>query len=178
MHDYGAVVTEKADVFDGPTGRLALDGENTFAGGDVKSVAHDRLRLGLRLRVRFLTAGERLDDVDGGIGGNGVGELSAVENRFAVDEDRHVFAERALVIEDVAARGRVRDEIGIEHFADGRAADRSGRAGDVALDILGKSNVRHDPSNLFHFLCVPGEWSSSRVQGNKAKAAGMAGGER
>src|SRR5215207_7473354 len=95
-------------------------------------------------------AGKGLDNVDCAIGGNGVGEFSAIENWFTVDEDGHVFAERALIVEDVAARRRVRDEIGVEYFADGRAVDRSGRAGDVALNVLGKANVRHNPSSLFH----------------------------
>jgi hypothetical protein len=117
-------------------------------------------------------AGKGLDDIDRAIGGNCVREPGAVEDGFAVDKDGHVFAQGALIIEDVAAGGRVRGEVGIQRSANGRAVDHGGWAGDVALNVLSKANVRH--GRWFHFLCVPEERSSSREPGNKPKAVWMA----
>ena len=58
-----------------------------------------------------------------------IGQARAVADELAIDEDRHVPAQRRLVVEHVAARLRVRGEDVVQHLAHGApGASVSGQA--------------------------------------------------
>lgn len=118
-------------------------------------------------------AGKSLDDVDGGIRRDGISKFGAVEDWFTVDEDGHVLPERALVIENIAAGGRIRGEVGIESLADIGTVHGCGRAGDVSLDILGKAYVGHTAIRGLQFLPLPRELSSTGGSADKRKRSGL-----
>lgn len=81
-----------------------------------------------------------MDHVDLRALGNGVALPFLILNLFAIDEDRHVSAQLPLVIEDVAAQGRVAAEDFFECFKQGGAGDGHLRAGMVSLDGAGEAN--------------------------------------
>ena len=74
---------------------------------------------------------------------DGVAEPGAVPDHPAVQEDGHVLAQFALLVEDVAAGPRVSGEHGVEHLAHRGARDLRRRTGHVALDGLGERDRRH-----------------------------------
>src|SRR5262245_40444067 len=92
---------------------------------------------------RRLSARKCLDNVDHGVRWNGIGKVNTVLHRFAIDKESHVFSEVALIIEHVAAGRRSAGEIGLQRLTHRGAANGAGGALDVALNVLGKPNLRH-----------------------------------
>src|SRR5262249_37330068 len=94
----GDVVPQKLDPPELPLLRLARDREQAFAGGNEKRAAHSS------------ASREGLEDIDRARLAHRVAQSRAVADHPAIDEDGHVLAQSALVIEDVAARLRPRSE--------------------------------------------------------------------
>jgi hypothetical protein len=68
------------------------------------------------------TPGERLEDVDHPFFVHRLGESRPISNLRAIDEDRHVLSEAALLVEDIPAGARVLLEVGVYAAADSSAA--------------------------------------------------------
>jgi hypothetical protein len=81
------------------------------------------------------SARERLHDEDLGLGSDGVGLLLAIRDRLVVNEDHHMFAERALFVKHVTARPRMVGEVSIERSANSLPSDVCGRTFEMALHI-------------------------------------------
>jgi hypothetical protein len=84
-----------------------------------------------------------LDDVDLGIGRNGIAESRGIAQLAAIDEDCHVLPQAALVIKDVASDRRVAMEVSLHRFPDRRSHDPQGGAGDMTLQIPGEAHRNH-----------------------------------
>src|SRR5262249_26548671 len=84
-----------------------------------------------------------LEYVDGACVCDGVGQPGAVADHLPVDEDRHVTAQRRLVIEHIAARLRVVREHLLQHITHGRPGGFRRRATDMTLDIGREDDLGH-----------------------------------
>jgi len=73
--------------------------------------------------------------------GTGSRRPSRFEKLAATDEDGHVLAKPALVVEHIAARPLVHLEIGFEDAAHGGASNRQRGARQMTLDILDELTV-------------------------------------
>lgn len=77
------------------------------------------------------------------MGGDGIGKALAVGDEFAADEDVHMFAQPALVVEDVAAQAGMIGEDGVERLADGPGLHVGGRGGQEAFEVAGEADAGH-----------------------------------
>src|SRR5262249_54963384 len=93
--------------------------------------------------VSVLTAGQGLHHVDLVPRGDGVGEPDPVVDLLAVDEDDHVFAQGALLVEDVPPRPLVAGEGRVEHLAYRAPLHLRRGTGHVSLDVLGENDACH-----------------------------------
>ena len=87
------------------------------------------------------TAGKRLQHADFGVGGDGIGQAEPIADEVAVDEDRHVLAQRGLIVEHVAAQARVGLEHRLERLAHRLPAGLDLGAVDVALQDVGEYDL-------------------------------------
>lgn len=88
-------------------------------------------------------AGVRLHDIGHAIGGHGSAELGAIVDWLAVGEDRHVFPQRALIVEDITLGRGVARKTRVQGLSQGGTGDRMRRSGDVSLDALRESDLRY-----------------------------------
>ena len=72
-----------------------------------------------------------------------IGQRVAIADLLAVDKNRHVLAQFAIVFKNVATGPFIRSKIRVQHFAQRRPRDVERRAFDVALDVAGEANGRH-----------------------------------
>src|SRR5262245_8876539 len=95
------------------------------------------------LSVIELASGQRLEHVDAARLVHGVGEMGAVADHPPVHEDRHVPAQRRLVVEDVSTGLRVGGEDIVQHFANRASGSLSLGTGHVALYIGREHDLGH-----------------------------------
>src|SRR5688572_27126189 len=88
-----------------------------------------------------LSAGKRLHDVYGGLVGHGIGQPISVSNRFAVDEDGHVLAKGALIIQHIPSGGVVAFEVCVQDIAQGPSVHVPGWTADMPLNIRCESDL-------------------------------------
>lgn len=155
MHYDRAIVAQKAGVGDGPSGALPLNGEQSFACGDVKAITHGLLTErdrrakpqpaeNVNPKIQSSSSSrQRLHDINGSVGGHAITQVVWIRDRFAVDEDRHVLAKSALIVQYIAAGLLIAVEVFIEHRPQGCSGHLSRRAGNVPLDVLRESNLGH-----------------------------------
>ena len=74
---------------------------------------------------------------------HGIGEVGAVADHPPVHEDRHVPAQRRLVVEHVAARLGIVGKDVVQHFAHRAPGSLGFRAGDVALHVGREHDLGH-----------------------------------
>jgi hypothetical protein len=86
---------------------------------------------------------ESLQDGDLRVGRHRVREPLPVGDRLAAHEDDHVPAQRALVVEHVAAHARVLREGSFQRLAHRRARHFLRRAVEVAPEVSAESHPRH-----------------------------------
>jgi hypothetical protein len=75
--------------------------------------------------------------------GDGGRQAHPIVHDFAVQIDRHVFAQRPSIIQDIRPSARIANEYGVQHRSDGAARDHRIRAGNVALDVGGEGDLGH-----------------------------------
>src|SRR5258705_4430188 len=122
-----------------------------------RSMVKRPLRVAAWTRLLMASAsGERLHDVQVGVFADGVGERRAVAHLRAVHEDEHVFAERALVVDDVTAQARVALERSFERLAHRARAHVARRTCDVTLQVLREGDARHRGA-----FCLNAGWLAS-----------------
>src|SRR5262245_8954146 len=90
-----------------------------------------------------LASGQRLEYVDAARLVHGVAEMGAVADHSPVHEDRHVPAQRRLVVEDVSAGLRVGGEEVVQHCANRATASLGCGAGNVELDVGREHDLGH-----------------------------------
>ena len=78
----------------------------------------------------------------------------AIADLLAVDKNRHVLAQFAVVFKNVAAGPFIRSKICVQHFPERGAGDVERRAFDVTLNVASEANGRHpeminEPASLF-----------------------------
>ncbi len=132
VHDQRAVVAEKADPPDGPSGRPASQRQQPFSRSHMTSSAH-----------RSLPSRQRLHQIHDRIGGDRVGEIPTVAELLPVDEDGHVLAQSALVVENVPACALVFPEVAFQDVPQRLAGNLARRARDMTLNVRRESGGRH-----------------------------------
>src|SRR5262245_12875173 len=90
-----------------------------------------------------LASGQRLEHVDAARLVHGVGEMGAVADHPPIHEDRHMPAQRRLVVEDVSAGLRVGGEDIVQHFANRAPGNLGFGAGNVALYVWRERDLGH-----------------------------------
>jgi hypothetical protein len=90
-----------------------------------------------------LPAGQSLQDIDRAGRRNWIAQPGAVAERLAVDDNRHVSAQRRLIVEDVSAQALVAAKDVVEGLAHGRPLRLGLRAIDVPLQIDGEKDSSH-----------------------------------
>ena len=81
--------------------------------------------------------------MDGARARHCIGQLHPIADHSAIDENRHMLAQRELIIKHIAARLRVEREDIVQHLAHRAAGSLYFRATDVALDIRGENDLCH-----------------------------------
>src|SRR5215203_4541754 len=128
MHRQRDVVANETRARDVPAGGAALESKQAFTRADM-TASH----LGS-------PSGKRLHHIDDGTVWHGIAQRFAIADLLAVDENRHVLAQFAVVFKNVATRPFIRSKICVQHFPERGARDVERRAFDMALDIAGEAN--------------------------------------
>lgn len=84
-----------------------------------------------------------MDNVDDGAGWDAIAERVAIVDLLAVDKNRHVLAQFATIVQNVATRPLIRSKICVQYFTQRRAWDIARRACNVTLNVPGEPNGRH-----------------------------------
>src|SRR5262245_26884563 len=95
------------------------------------------------LSVMELASGQGLKNVDKARLVHWAGEMGTAADPPPVHEDRHVPAQRRLVVEDVSTGLRVGDEDIVQHFANRAPGNLGLGAGNVALYIGREHDLGH-----------------------------------
>lgn len=85
-----------------------------------------------------------MEDVESVAVDDRVGQRGPIDDQVVVEEDRDVLADRAGVVEHVAAHGGMRGEVPLERLTNGTCVDGRARAVDVTPEGLGELDFHHD----------------------------------
>jgi hypothetical protein len=98
-----------------------------------------------------------LDDVDDSGVRNRIAQGVAIIDLLAINEKRHMLAEPAGIVKNVAAGALVGGKICVEHFTQRGTGHLKCRTVDVPLDVAGKPDGRHLEmiSEPAAFFCEP-----------------------
>jgi hypothetical protein len=88
-------------------------------------------------------ARQRLDQIDNGVLIDRIAQRVSVAHLPAIDENRHVLAQRTLIVEHVPTRPRIVREISLEDVPQRIAGHFARRTLHVPLNTFGKSHGRH-----------------------------------
>jgi hypothetical protein len=77
------------------------------------------------------------------MGSYGVAQAVAIPNHLAIDENHHMFADPALLVEHVSARPFVLPKVLIEHLAQRGPGGLARRTLDVTLNVSSESKCSH-----------------------------------
>jgi hypothetical protein len=86
-----------------------------------------------------------LNNVDHRARRHWIAQMVAIAYLAAIDKNRHMLPQPALVIEHIAARLLVQVEVVCEHVAYRGSFDLGRGTRNVPLDVLRESDGRHDP---------------------------------
>lgn len=78
---------------------------------------------------------------------DGITERDPVDDQIVVEEDRHVLANGAELVDDVAPNRRKAFEVGIERGAHGRCVDLRCRALDMPTERFSELDPHHEREN-------------------------------
>jgi hypothetical protein len=101
----------------------------------------------------FLSAGQRLYDVNPAFLVKRIGQMLPVAHRPSVDEHREMPTQRTLIVKDVASQARLLDKDGLERVADRARVDLALGRGDMPLNRSREEEVRHDEVTAWEWPC-------------------------